>query len=209
LRQVEEIKSLFPCVDFEVIKINTQGDKDKLTALSKVENSDFFTREIDLALLSGAIDLGLHSSKDLPAILPKGLTVIFETPSISPYDALVSKGKLKLKSLPQRARVGTSSLRRKLELYTLRKDLVSVEVRGNIQERLALINEGKIDALIVAHAALIRLGLEEKIAETFPLDIFTAHPKQGSLSLVTRSNDKNIIGSFNTNYHKFETNLHK
>ncbi len=189
LRQVEEIKSLFPQLNFEVLRINTQGDKDKVIALSQVEGSDFFTREIDAALLSGAIDLGLHSAKDLPTALPEGLAVLFETPSISPYDALVSKGKLKLKNLAQGARVGTSSQRRKFELYTLRKDLISVEVRGNIQERLSLIDKGKIDALIVAHAALIRLGLEEEIAEIFSLDVFNTHPKQGSLSLVARSRE--------------------
>ena len=186
IKQADELKRIFPWVNFEVVIISTLGDKDKITPLTGVEGSDFFTREIDQALLEGEIDVALHSSKDLPDKLSGGLRVVLETKSISQFDALVSKGRLKLKDLPYASKVGTSSQRRKEQIRALRQDLEFVDVRGNIGERLGLIDAGKIDALVVAHAALIRLGLEHMISEVFREGIFTVHPKQGSLALVTR-----------------------
>jgi len=189
IKQAEEVKTIFPFLHFKVIPIQTTGDKDKKTSLSNVEGSDFFTKEIDDALLSAKIDIGIHSAKDLPQILPKGLVVAFETESISPNDALVSRGNLKLAQLPKNSRVGSSSVRRKSQLLVLRKDLQIVDIRGTVGERIALVDSGRIDALVVAHAALIRLGLEQRIAEVFGLDIFDAHPKQGKLSLVVREEE--------------------
>lgn len=186
IKQVDELKKIFPQVGFSAAVIPTTGDKDKITPLTSVEEADFFTREIDEALLRGEIDIALHSSKDLPDKLNRGLRVVLETRSISPFDALVSRGRLKLSQLPCSTRVGASSRRRKEQIRELRQDLVLVDVRGNIGERLALIDAGKIDALVVAHAALIRLGLEHMISEVFNGGNFTAHPKQGSLTLVTR-----------------------
>lgn len=166
--------------------IATTGDKDRGTPLSEVEGSDFFTREIDEALLSGDVDVAVHSAKDLPEVLPDGLEVLAETRALSPYDALVSRGNLKLSQLPAGSRVGTSSSRRKQELFLLRPDLALVDIRGNIGERIGLVDTGEIDALVVAHAALIRLGLEHRAAEVFPLDIFQTHPHQGRLAIVGR-----------------------
>ncbi len=186
LKQAEEIRNIFPAAQFEIVLIKTIGDRDKVTALSDVEGSDFFTKEIDNALLAGEIDLAVHSSKDLPDILPQGLKVLFETAPLSLFDALVSRGNLKLIELPKGYRIGSSSLRRKTQIQSIRKDLEIVDIRGTIEERLAFIDSGKIDALIVAHAALIRLGLEKRVVEILPLDIFQTHPKQGSLSLVVR-----------------------
>lgn len=190
LRQAREaavlLQKIYPGAVFKIVRILTAGDKDKLTPLSEVEGGDFFTREIDQALLKGEIDFGIHSSKDLPQVLPKGLSVALETSSLSPYDALVSKGDLKFKELPPGYRIGVSSQRRKEQIRDLRGDLVIVDVRGNIEERLGMLDTGSIDALIIAHAALLRLGLEYRIAEVLPLEIFPTHPKQGSLSLVAR-----------------------
>ena len=184
LKQVKEIQGLMPSVQLVVMPIETQGDKDKVTPLSEVDNSDFFTREIDQALLRGDIDIAIHSSKDLPDVLPEGLRIIFETKSLSPFDVLIAKGNLKLKDLPLGSRIGVSSLRRKGQVLSFRKDLRIVDIRGNIQERLNLIDENKIDALIVAHAALIRLGLEDKITEILNPIEFPTHPKQGKLAIV-------------------------
>lgn len=186
IKQVDELKRLFPRINFEVVIILTLGDKDKITPLTGIEGSDFFTREIDQALLKGEIDLALHSSKDLPDKLTEGLKIVLETKSISSFDVLVSKEKLKLSELPYGNRVGTSSQRRKDQIRRLRQDLVLVDVRGDIGERLGLIAAGKIDALVVAHAAIIRLGLVHMISEVFSGDNFTVHPKQGRLALVTR-----------------------
>ena len=167
-------------------RIVTCGDKDKLTPLSQVEGANFFTKEIDEALLNAEVDVAVHSSKDLPDILPDGLVVLFETKSVSPYDALVSRDNLKFRQLPSGWRIGASSLRRKDEIRALRPDLEIVDVRGNIQERLSLIKQDKVDAVVVAHAALIRLGLEDRISEVFPLSIFQTHPKQGCLSIIVK-----------------------
>ncbi len=118
-----------------------------------------------------------------------------------------------MKDLAKDTRVGVSSQRRKELLKSLRGDLLLIDIRGNIEERLALIDKRKIDALVIAHAALIRLGLGGRAAEIFSLDIFPAHPKQGKLVLVARGNDKHIISLFkeiiDTNIHEFGTNLHE
>ncbi|MEW5758909.1 MAG: hydroxymethylbilane synthase [Candidatus Omnitrophota bacterium] len=185
-RQVEEIKCLVSGVEFVVIPIQTQGDKDKITPLSSVREPDFFTREIDEALLDGKIDIAIHSSKDLSPILTDGLVIFFETESISRFDVLVSRDNFKLHQLSKHSRIGVSSQRRRDAVYLLRPDLELIDVRGNIDERIRLLDENKIDALIVAEAALIRLDLENRISEIFPLDLFETHPKQGSLSLVAR-----------------------
>lgn len=186
LEQVKEIQELFPAVEFDIVPIDTAGDRDKTTPLSGANQADFFTDEIDRQLLNGEIDLAIHSSKDLADLLPKGLIVIFETQPLSPYEALVSKGAVKLKDLASGSRIGISSQRRKEQLKLLRPDLKAVDIRGNIQERLKLIEENKIDALIIAHAALVRLGLEDKIAEVFSFNVFRPHPKQGRLSIVAK-----------------------
>jgi len=195
LKQAEEIAKFFTGFNFEFVTIFTADDRDKSTPLSMVEQDDFFTREIDQALLNGEIDLAVHSAKDLPDVLPKGIAVVLETPSLSRFDCLVAKNKLKLKDLPTGAKIGVSSQRRKEQIRTLRNDLEPVDIRGTIEERIALLDSGKIDALIVAHAAMLRLGLEEKIAEIFPLDIFETHSKQGSLSLLAREEDCTKIRS--------------
>ena len=195
IKQVDELKTKFPWVNFEAVIISTLGDKDKITSLINAEGSDFFTREIDQALLSGEIDVALHSSKDLPGQLNQGLKIVIETESISHFDALVSRDRLKLFELPSASRVGTSSQRRKEQIYALRQDLILVDVRGNIEERLNLIDTGKIDALVVAHAALIRLGLEHMISEVFSGDNFAVHPKQGSLTLVTKEDRWQLVRS--------------
>lgn len=186
LRQIEEIKGLFPLIDFQVTPIFTCGDLDKVTPISDIEGSDFFTREIDELLLKGKIELAAHSSKDLPDKLTPGLAIVFETLALSPYDVLVSNDDIPFLKLPVQARVGASSNRRKEQVCRLRPDLRLIDIRGNIEERIAFLDRHYVDAVIVAHAALIRLGLENRIAEVFSLDFFPAHPKQGRISLLAK-----------------------
>ncbi len=186
IKQVDEIRGIFYWVEFIPVYISTCGDKDKLTSLANVKGSDFFTKEIDQALLNEEIDVALHSSKDLPDKLPKGLRVVIETKSINPFDALVSRDGSKLLELSSGSRIGTSSLRRRNQIQELRPDLEVVDIRGNIEERLALVDSGQIDALIVAQAALIRLRLEHRVCEIFTAERFPVHPEQGSLTLVSR-----------------------
>ncbi|PIP68165.1 MAG: hydroxymethylbilane synthase, partial [Candidatus Omnitrophica bacterium CG22_combo_CG10-13_8_21_14_all_43_16] len=133
LKQVEEVfdvlKKFYPGVEPEVIGIDTYGDKDKVTPVSDIEGTDFFTREIDKALLKNEIDFAVHSAKDLPDELRDGLTIAAITYPIDPFDALVSKSGLTLDKLPEGARIGTSSLRRKEQLNKYRKDFGIVDIR--------------------------------------------------------------------------------
>ncbi|MBI5143573.1 MAG: hydroxymethylbilane synthase [Candidatus Omnitrophica bacterium] len=191
LRQVDEVaaylKKSDPGFRFKIVGIDTYGDKDKFTPISDIEGSDFFTREIENALLKGRIDFAVHSAKDMPDAIPEGLHIAAITKSIDPYDALVSKGNLKLDELPFVARIGTSSLRRKQQLKSYRNDFEIVDIRGNIEERLKLLdNDSKLDAIVIAACALVRLGLEHRISQRIPFEILRPHPLQGSLAIETR-----------------------
>ncbi len=200
LKQVEEalgyLKEFNPQVQTEIVGIDTYGDKDKITPISEVGGADFFTREIDEALLKGDIDLAVHSAKDLPGQIPVGLVIAAITESIDPYDALVSKNNLKIGELGVRAKIGASSLRRKTQLKKYRIDFQIVDIRGNVEERLEKLDKDGLDAIIVASCALIRLGLQHRITQKIPFEILMPHPLQGSLAIEARENDKEIINLF-------------
>ncbi|MBU3911579.1 MAG: hydroxymethylbilane synthase [Candidatus Omnitrophica bacterium] len=206
LRQVYEImarlKRSDPDIEFDIVAVDTYGDKDKKTPISDIEGGDFFTREIDESLLRSEIDFAVHSAKDLPDILKEGLIVAFTTESIDPYDSLVSRSGLKLNELPLGARIGTSSLRRKAQLKKYRSDFQIVDIRGNIEERLKLLDnyerrttndERRIDAIVIAAAGLIRLGLGHRITQRIPFEILRPHPLQGSLAVVVRKNSVDLL----------------
>lgn len=148
--------------------------------------SDFFTRELDNAILNKQADIAIHSAKDLPYPLPAGLAVFCLTEGLTKTDSLVSRDRLTLAQLPQGARVGTSSPTRKRELLKIRPDLTIVSIRGTIQERIEQVETGHIDALVVATCALMRLNLEHLISEEL---CFDTHPLQGNLAIVGRSCD--------------------
>jgi len=200
LKQVEEVfdvlKKFYPGVEPEVIGIDTYGDKDKVTPVSDIEGTDFFTREIDKALLKNEIDFAVHSAKDLPDELRDGLTIAAITYPIDPFDALVSKSGLTLDKLPEGARIGTSSLRRKEQLNKYRKDFGIVDIRGNIEERLDKLDNTDLDAIVIAACGLIRLGLSHRITQKIPFDILKPRPLQGSLAIVARQDKKDLIDLF-------------
>lgn len=183
-------------IRFEVKRYNTSGDKDKATPISKIEGGDFFTKEIDEALLRGEIDLAVHSAKDLPDNLAPGLFIAAITKSIDPFDVLVAKDDLKLPELKPGAKIGTSSLRRKTQLKNYRKDFQIVDIRGNIEERLELLNETDLDAIVIAAAGLLRLGLGYRITQRIPFEILKPHPLQGALAVEAREDDKEMIDLF-------------
>lgn len=192
IKQAQEIEKLIPDVKFEIIPIFTKGDKDKTTPLPLVLEEDFFTQEIEQALLEGKIDAAIHSAKDLEEKIPDGLKIIAVTKSISPYEALVSNKGYKLINLPAGSRVGTSSLKRKEALLKFRPDLVVEDIRGNINERLDQLDQGKFDAIIMAYAALIRLGYEKRASEIIGEDIIVPHPLQGSLTIEIRKDRSDL-----------------
>lgn len=196
LKQVEEVRALLPRILIEEVPIMTRGDKDKVSLLPDKEESDFFTYEIERALLSGIIDAAVHSAKDLESDMPEDLVIAAVTPSISPFECLVSKSGLSLEGLAAGAVVGTSSRKRKEAVLRFRPDLAVRDIRGNIEERLRQMDEGKYDAVIVAHAALIRLGLEERISRIIPEEVMAPHPLQGRLVIQARKDRTDLIGIF-------------
>jgi len=196
LRQVDEVLDLlarqgiyFP---YAVVGIDAPGDIDKRTPISEVEGSDFFTKGLDEALLSGHIDCAVHSAKDLPEMLPEGLEIVAMTASIDPSDAWVARNGFTFSNMPAGSKVGVSSRRRKEQVAALRPDLRIADIRGTIGERLRQYDEGRFDALVIASAALVRLGLEDLICERLDPRFFQPHPLQGRLAVSARSGDKEI-----------------
>jgi len=185
LQQVKEVLIHFPCMAASIITCNSYGDARKDISLMSGVPSDFFTRELDRMLCDGKGDIAIHSAKDLPIPLPEGCEVIALLKADDTTDSLVSRENLPLRKLPQGAHIGTSSPLRKEQLLKIRPDVTIVPIRGTIEERLALIDQKKIDALVVATCALKRLGLAARITEVLP---FETHPLQGALAVVARDN---------------------
>jgi len=165
----------------EIIK--TTGDKITDIALSQVGTKGLFTKEIEEALLAGAIDLAVHSLKDMPTDLPAGLTLAAIPEREDPRDALIGRA---LNHLAAGARVGTGSLRRAAQLRALRPDLQIEDIRGNVDTRLRKLDEGRYDAIVLAAAGLRRLGWENRITELFDPGIMCPAVGQGALAIETR-----------------------
>lgn len=190
LLQVEEILSLLPPhINTEKIDISSWGDCHKEISLLENPPADIFTRELDEAILNNRADIAIHSAKDLPFPLPQGLTVVAVTGGLTGSDSLVSRNHILLDKLPEGAKIGTSSHTRKKELLKLRPGLQVVSIRGTIEERLALVDNHTIDALIVATCALERLGLQNRITQILP---FETHPLQGHLAVTAHEGNKFI-----------------
>jgi len=197
IKQVEEVigllKEKYPEMGFEIKEYKTSGDLDKTTPLSAVERQDFFTDTIEKALLDEEIDIAVHSAKDLPEVIPSGLVISALTKTIDPYDILVSKNNLKLDELPKGAKIGTSSRARKEGLKKFRPDLEIVDIRGNIEERLALFEHSDLEGMVIASAGLIRLGLEKRITQRIPFEIIKPHPLQGSLAIEVKKDNLGLV----------------
>lgn len=178
---------------FEIKTYDTSGDKDKNTPIPAIEGSDFFTDSIEKALLDGEIDIAVHSAKDLPDKISDGLLIAAVTKSIDPYDVLISKNNLNLKELPYGAKIATSSVRRKEQLKKYRPDFQIADIRGNIEERLAKLDNSDLDGIVIAAAGLIRLGLETRITQKIAFEILKPHPLQGSLAIETRKDNGEMI----------------
>ena len=190
---LSEISVFYPGISFELKLIETIGDKDLKTPLSSMGKTNFFTKEVDECLINKGCRIAIHSAKDLPEHLAEGLQIIALTKGKSPVDSLVISEKEHFHTLPKRAKIGSSSAQRQKSVYALRPDLRCVEVRGKIDERLALIKTGKIQGLVVAEAALIRLGYTH-LNRIF-LTGETA-PFQGQLAVVARSSDREMEALF-------------
>ncbi len=194
MKQVEEVfKELGKDIEYEIIPVLSYGDKHKEISLMEDIPEDFFTRELDEALLKEEADIAIHSAKDLPYPLPDGIILAALTRGRTKLDALVSREAIPLEKLPSKARIGLSSVMRKNNILSIRKDLEIVSIRGTIEERLKLIDDGVVDAIVVAACALERLGLKDKITELLP---FETHPLQGKLAVTVKEGRSDLIRLF-------------
>lgn len=181
-------------IDAELIEIKvikTTGDQIQDRPLAEVGGKGLFTKEIEEALLAGVIDLAVHSSKDMPTVLPAGLILSTFLPREDPRDVLISRKAKSVADLPKGATVGTASLRRQAMLLRKRPDLKIVPLRGNVETRLKKIDEGQADATLLALAGLKRLGLTEHAAAVLSIDEFLPAVGQGAIGIETRESDEN------------------
>jgi len=173
----------------EITRIKTTGDMILDVPLAKVGGKGLFVKEIEETLLSGGIDLAVHSMKDVPTDLPDRLAIVAITRREDPRDAFLSVKYRKFLELPQGARLGTSSLRRQTQLLGLRPDLLVETLRGNLDTRIRKMEEGRYDAIILAAAGLRRLGWEAKITEYIPEEMSLPAIGQGALGIEIRVDD--------------------
>lgn len=182
-----QLQACYPDICIEILGMSTQGDRILDRALSKIGGKGLFVKELELALQDGRADLAVHSMKDVPMMLPEGLKIAAICEREDPRDALVSHRYSRLSDFPDKAVIGTSSLRRESQLRYYYPSLVVKPLRGNIQTRLAKLDSGEFDAIILAVAGLKRLGLAEQISTTLaPLESLPA-PGQGALGIEIRS----------------------
>ncbi|MCJ7655841.1 MAG: hydroxymethylbilane synthase [Dehalococcoidia bacterium] len=184
-----KLREATPGLEASLVKITTRGDRDSGTALDKFAGQGVFVKELEKALIDGEIDLAVHSLKDMPTEIPYRLFLAAATARLDPRDALISRAG-KSAELAPGSTIGTGSYRRAVQLRALRPDLETCGVRGNIDTRLRKVSEGEVDGIIVAAAALIRLGWQDKITEYFPIEYFTPAAGQGALGIEIRSGDK-------------------
>lgn len=175
--------------DFEIHKIITKGDRILDVTLSKVGGKGLFVKEIEEALLSGEIDLAVHSMKDMPYELPEGLMNGATPRRVDPRDAIIARDGLTFETLPQGAKVGTSSLRRASQLKNARPDIVLESIRGNIDTRIRKLETEGFDAVVLAAAGLKRMGWEDKISSYVQEDVCVPAVGQGALGIECRVND--------------------
>ncbi|HSG09635.1 MAG TPA: hydroxymethylbilane synthase [Longimicrobiales bacterium] len=183
------LEARHPGLTVELVRITTSGDRIQDVPLGPSLGQAFFTKEIQDALLEGRVDLAVHSCKDLATSLPEGTVLAAIPPREDVRDALVSRGG-GLMELAAGARVGTSSMRRKLFVRAARPDLEIVELRGNVPTRVGAVEEGRIEAAVLAMAGLRRLGLEGKVTESLDPSVMLPAAAQGALALEVRASDE-------------------
>ena len=179
-----QLKKFFPPLKIELVKVRTTGDKILDAPLAKIGGKGLFTKELELQMAAGAIDLAVHSLKDVPTELPAGFKIAAITKREQPFDAFVSNKFPTFDALAKNSIVGTSSLRRAAQILALRPDLQIKNLRGNVETRLKKLDAGEFDAIILAAAGLERLGYSSRINELLTEIIPAAG--QGALAIETR-----------------------
>jgi hydroxymethylbilane synthase len=178
-------------LEVELVPMSTKGDRIQDRSLAAIGGKGLFIKELEVALEDGRADIAVHSMKDVPGELPDGLTIAVVLPRADPHDALISARAARLQDLPHGARIGTSSLRRQAQLLAARPDLKIEALRGNVDTRLSRLDNGDLDAIILACAGLIRLGWESRItARLQPAECLPA-VSQGIIGIESRTQDAN------------------
>jgi len=187
---ISALKEKYPEIKIQIKEVTTRGDRDRRTALWSLKESGFFTSKVEDILLAGEADLAVHSFKDLPTIEREGLTIAAVCDRQYAEDCLLTKESIRsIEQLQSSTKISTSSLRRTAQLRHLRPDLRLVPIRGNVQTRIRLLDEGKVDAIVLARAGVERLGLGKRISFCFDPWQFLPAPAQGALAVQTRTDD--------------------
>jgi hydroxymethylbilane synthase len=188
------LQDIYPDLICEEKVITTQGDQILDKPLPEIGGKGLFTQELESELLDGTVQCAVHSMKDLPVQNPNGLTIGCIPLRAEVRDALISKAGLNLDSLPENAVVGTSSPRRGAQLLAARPDLRIASLRGNVETRLRKALEGQYDAILLAGAGLVRLGLAQHVTQWLPLEVMLPAPGQGALAIQCRADDETTLG---------------
>lgn len=187
-----KLEQSYPLFKFTVVKIKTSGDMIRRSTPDPFVTKRIFTKEIEDALEAREIDLAVHSAKDLAAGLPAGLMMGAVLEREDGRDCLISREGKKLSELPLGARIGTSAVRRRVQLMWLNPELIIDEIRGNVDTRIRKLEEGVVDALVLAYAGVKRLGLTPSVTEVFPEEKFYPAPAQGAVGIEVRAGDKEV-----------------
>lgn len=191
----DQLSRLVPTTNISIVHISTKGDRDKTDFLYKSESVGFFTSEVENALLSRQANIAVHSLKDLPTMLTPGLFIAAIPKREQTADVLIAGNSVSsISTLSPNASVGTSSLRRISQLKRMRPDLNCQHLRGNVENRIRRVEQGFLDAIIIAQAGVNRLGMAHKISAVLPPEEFIPAPGQGALAVQTREDDAEICG---------------
>lgn len=190
---VDSLRKVTDQYEFEIVSLKTKGDKVLDVSLAKIGDKGLFTKELEDGLLSGEMDFAVHSLKDIPTVLPEGLQLSAMLTRHNPADVLISEKYDSFDALPQGAKVGTSSLRRKAQLLNKRPDLNIQDLRGNVNTRMRKLKEENFDGIILAAAGVERMEWKESITEELAHDLCLPAVSQGVIAVETRSDDPEII----------------
>ena len=188
------LRSIFPSMNCDIIRIKSMGDIKRNKFLFSVNEKGIFEKEVDKAVLDERADFAVHSIKDIPTELDGDLVIASILKRESPNDVLIGKSKMKLEQLPKNSRVGTSSLRRAVQIKRKNPDVTVIPIRGNVESRVKKCINGTFDALVLAEAGLKRLELSDQIIQKFSYLEFVPAPGQGAIGIVCRKDNKKVLG---------------
>ena len=191
-RVKEGLEAIHEHAVVEIKVLSTRGDQDRTVPLWQVGGIGLFVRELERALETGEIDFAVHSMKDLPSRLDEGFCMAAIPERAEPWDALIAKGGLTLDELPPGAVVGTSSLRRRAQIFYRRPDLRPATLRGNVDTRIGRVENGEVDAAIMALAGLQRMGLDRHVTQVLPAEVCLPAVGQGALAVECRADDQEV-----------------